>query len=289
MQSATCLLQAGFHVQPQHVVPIVLLQRPSTLSGNLRHYPKSHLQQSSLRGHAQKRSSVLTAAAGLDEGLSTSSSLHGSSTQTQQKEGSPEPPGSVEGVELASEVTELRELACCCALHVNACSKSCICLQADMDYTNLRDALQLGDFQLADDLTRAALITLAGPDAEKRTWVYFTEVKFIANTDLQTIDNLWRAASKNRYRQCSVGSVNNIPTAVQAEQSATLRPQRSSWFFFASAGRGSAFRRKCGCKIQSNGQSSLSKLIGQSASSTTTGNGPRISYMICLQKRVIYH
>ena len=71
--------------------------------------------------------------------------------------------------------------------------------QADMDYSELRDALQQGDFQLADDLTRAALITLAGPDAEKRNWVYFTEVKFISNTDLQTIDNLWRAASKNRY------------------------------------------------------------------------------------------
>lgn len=68
-----------------------------------------------------------------------------------------------------------------------------------MDYRELRDALQQGDFQLADDLTRAALITLAGPDAEKRNWVYFTEVKFISNIDLQTIDNLWRAASKNRY------------------------------------------------------------------------------------------
>lgn len=114
----------------------------------------------------------MTAAAGLDEGLFTSSSLLGPSTQSQQKSGSPAPPGSVEGVELASE--------------------------ADMDYSELRDALQQGDFQLADDLTRAALITLAGPDAEKRNWVYFTEVKFIANTDLQTIDNLWRAASKNR-------------------------------------------------------------------------------------------
>lgn len=67
-----------------------------------------------------------------------------------------------------------------------------------MDYTSLRDALQQGDFQLADDLTRAALITLAGPDAEKRNWVYFSEVKFISNTDLQTIDKLWRAASKQR-------------------------------------------------------------------------------------------
>ena len=71
-------------------------------------------------------------------------------------------------------------------------------VQVDMDYSKLRDALQQGDFQLADDITRAVLITLAGPDAEKRTWVYFSEVKFIPKTDLQTIDQLWRAASKNR-------------------------------------------------------------------------------------------
>ena len=89
-----------------------------------------------------------------------------------------------------------------------------MCLQADMDYTGLRDALQSGDFQLADDLTRAALITLAGPDAEKRNWVYFTEVKFIANTDLQTIDNLWRAASKNRYKYCFDSSISYISAAV---------------------------------------------------------------------------
>ena len=62
---------------------------------------------------------MVTAAAGLDEGLSTSSSLLGSPTQPQQKEGSPEPPGSVEGVELASEVTE-RTNACCYALYVSS-------------------------------------------------------------------------------------------------------------------------------------------------------------------------
>ena len=31
-----------------------------------------------------------------------------------------------------------------------------------------------GDFQKADDITRAALIQLAGPGAVKRNWVYFT-------------------------------------------------------------------------------------------------------------------
>ena len=129
MQSSTCLLHAGFHIQSQHVVPIVSLQRPSPPSSHLRHCPKIHLQQSSLPGHAQKRSSVLTAAAGLDEGLSTSSSLLGSSTQPQQKEGSPEPPGSVEGVELASEVTESDNkcllLCFACLWHVSL--PACIC------------------------------------------------------------------------------------------------------------------------------------------------------------------
>ena len=76
-------------------------------------------------------------------------------------------------------------------------------VQADMDYSPLRDALQQGNFQEADDITRANLITLAGPDAEKKGWVYFSEVKFIPSTDLQTIDKLWRAATNNR---CSISS-----------------------------------------------------------------------------------
>ena len=70
-----------------------------------------------------------------------------------------------------------------------------------MDYSPLRDALQQGNFQEADDITRANLIRLAGPDAEKKGWVYFSEVKFIPSADLQTIDKLWRAATNNR---CSI-------------------------------------------------------------------------------------
>lgn len=50
-------------------------------------------------------------------------------------------------------------------------------LQAGEDYTILRDHLQAGEFQKADDETRALLIRLAGPDAVKRGWVYFTEVQ----------------------------------------------------------------------------------------------------------------
>ena len=47
-------------------------------------------------------------------------------------------------------------------------------LQAEFDYAPLRDALAAGEFQEADDITRAALIQLAGPGAVKRNWVYFT-------------------------------------------------------------------------------------------------------------------
>jgi hypothetical protein len=71
--------------------------------------------------------------------------------------------------------------------------------EAGRDYTGLRDALKEGDFQKADDITRDELIQLAGPGAVKRSWVYFTEVKFIPDQDLQTIDALWKAASGGKF------------------------------------------------------------------------------------------
>jgi len=49
-------------------------------------------------------------------------------------------------------------------------------LQAAQDYTLLRDCLKAGEYEKADDETRALLIRLAGPDAVARNWVYFTEV-----------------------------------------------------------------------------------------------------------------
>lgn len=49
-------------------------------------------------------------------------------------------------------------------------------MQAEQDYTLLRDCLKAGEFEKADDETRALLIRLAGPDAITRNWVYFTEV-----------------------------------------------------------------------------------------------------------------
>ncbi len=50
-------------------------------------------------------------------------------------------------------------------------------VQLGMDYAPLRDHLAAGDFRKADDETRLLLIKLAGPDAVKRNWVYFTEVR----------------------------------------------------------------------------------------------------------------
>ena len=45
-----------------------------------------------------------------------------------------------------------------------------------MDYSKLKGLLASGEFQAADDETRNLLIRLAGPEAVKRKWVYFTEV-----------------------------------------------------------------------------------------------------------------
>ena len=53
-------------------------------------------------------------------------------------------------------------------------------VQAGEDYSVLLGHLQGKDFQKADDETRALLIRLAGPDAVKRGWVYFTEVRNLA-------------------------------------------------------------------------------------------------------------
>ncbi|KAG2445075.1 hypothetical protein HYH02_008942 [Chlamydomonas schloesseri] len=70
---------------------------------------------------------------------------------------------------------------------------------AGIDYTTLRDHLANGEFREAEDETRALLIKLAGPEAVKRNWVYFTEVKNISVTDFQTLDSLWKASSNGKF------------------------------------------------------------------------------------------
>jgi len=67
------------------------------------------------------------------------------------------------------------------------------------DFVPLLTALQSGEFREADGLTRDALITLAGPAAVTRGYVYFTEVPKLPEEDLATIERLWRAYSGNKF------------------------------------------------------------------------------------------
>ncbi|KAK7262582.1 hypothetical protein RJT34_30156 [Clitoria ternatea] len=68
-----------------------------------------------------------------------------------------------------------------------------------ISYDLLRHHLSSGDFQLADEETRRLLIVLAGEAAQKRGYVFFSEVQFISEKDLKTIDELWREHSNNRF------------------------------------------------------------------------------------------
>ncbi|CAD7698898.1 unnamed protein product [Ostreobium quekettii] len=96
----------------------------------------------------------------------------------------PAPPGDVDAAENDGKVAlEAVELAS----------------EAGQDYGELRDLLSAGEFQEAGGETRARLLALAGADAVSRGWVYWSEVKFIPNADMRTIDGLWRAASGGRF------------------------------------------------------------------------------------------
>ncbi|XP_073013288.1 tetrapyrrole-binding protein, chloroplastic [Typha latifolia] len=59
--------------------------------------------------------------------------------------------------------------------------------------------LSSADYRQADEETRRLLIALAGDAAQKRGYVFFSEVKFISADDLRAIDRLWRANSGGRF------------------------------------------------------------------------------------------
>ncbi|KAF5203075.1 Tetrapyrrole-binding protein [Thalictrum thalictroides] len=63
----------------------------------------------------------------------------------------------------------------------------------------LKQYLASKDFRQADEETRRLIIVLAGEAAEKRGYVFFSEVQFISESDLQTIDILWRQSSDNKF------------------------------------------------------------------------------------------
>jgi hypothetical protein len=68
-----------------------------------------------------------------------------------------------------------------------------------VDYVALRDFLKEEKWREAEDETRARLIEAAGPGAQKRNWVYFSEVPAIPVKDLRTMDALWSAASGGKF------------------------------------------------------------------------------------------
>jgi len=67
------------------------------------------------------------------------------------------------------------------------------------DYVPLLTALQAGEFREADQLTRDALIKLAGDAAVARGYVYFTEVPKLPVADMATLQRLWYAYSEGKH------------------------------------------------------------------------------------------
>lgn len=69
----------------------------------------------------------------------------------------------------------------------------------EIDYTQLQKLLAQQHFEAADKLTTQKLCELAGTDAVKRKWIYFTEVEQLPTIDLQTIDALWLFHSEGKF------------------------------------------------------------------------------------------
>jgi hypothetical protein len=68
-----------------------------------------------------------------------------------------------------------------------------------VDYTDIQTALIQQDFELADRLTLQKMCELAGENAAKRKWLYFTEVNLFTELDLQTLDQLWLIYSEGKF------------------------------------------------------------------------------------------
>ncbi|MFM7434725.1 MAG: GUN4 domain-containing protein, partial [Vulcanococcus sp.] len=68
-----------------------------------------------------------------------------------------------------------------------------------LDYGPLQRALIQQQFEEADRLTSEHLRQLAGTDAVKRGYVYFSEVPPMAAADLESLDRLWVVYSQGRF------------------------------------------------------------------------------------------
>ena len=69
----------------------------------------------------------------------------------------------------------------------------------DINYEELQLLLVEQKFEEADRLTSSYLRKLAGTLAEKRGYVFYSEVKSMSGKDLQTIDRLWNIYSTGRF------------------------------------------------------------------------------------------
>ena len=69
----------------------------------------------------------------------------------------------------------------------------------DINYEDLQLMLVEQKFEEADRLTSSYLRKLAGKLAEKRGYVFYSEVKNMSGKDLQTIDRLWTIYSTGRF------------------------------------------------------------------------------------------
>jgi hypothetical protein len=68
-----------------------------------------------------------------------------------------------------------------------------------VDYIQLQQLLARQEFEAADKLTTEKLCELAGTEAVKRKWIYFTEVEQLPTIDLHTIDALWLLHSEGKF------------------------------------------------------------------------------------------
>ncbi|MFM8524085.1 MAG: GUN4 domain-containing protein [Cyanobacteriota bacterium] len=70
---------------------------------------------------------------------------------------------------------------------------------AGLSFTALQEALANQAFEDADRITSALLRELAGPAAEQRGYVYYSEVPGMSGLDLQSLDRLWLVYSQGRF------------------------------------------------------------------------------------------
>jgi hypothetical protein len=70
---------------------------------------------------------------------------------------------------------------------------------AGLGYRALQQHLMRQEFEQADRLTSQRLRELAGAGAERRGYVYYSEVAAMAAADLESLDRLWLVYSRGRF------------------------------------------------------------------------------------------